>query len=363
MKEEGRVNSEQIFFLVLNFLLASAFIMIPSTVTGKAGKDGWAAILIATGAGSLLSMLYTALCIRFSGRTIIQFAQEIMGKIPGKILGIIFVWFALHLGALVLRNFGDFMVISLMPSTPLIVFNAVVMLIAVMAVYRGIEVLCHFNLMLVPVILSSMAVIIIFSFTIHDFDAANLLPLFESGFSRVLKTSLIPLTFPFGESVLFLMIFPCMSVPRDTKKIMVGAILAAALIMAVITAETVAVFGSNAKNLMYSTHSMIRCIELAQIFERTDAITIVIWILSGVIKISVCFYAFVKGCAQLFALKDYRPIVVPSGIIMTALSILVYENVIEQTEFASKIWPLYSLVFELLLPLMLITFDSVKKVF
>ncbi|AYO29606.1 hypothetical protein D2962_02390 [Biomaibacter acetigenes] len=69
---------------------------------------------------------------------------------------------------------------------------------------------------------------------------------------------------------------------------------------------------------------MIRCIELAQIFERTDAITIVIWILSGLIKISVCFYAFVKGCAQLFALKDYRPIVIPSGIIMTALSILVY---------------------------------------
>lgn len=363
MKEEEKLSSVQIFFLALNFFLASAFILIPSAVAVAAGRDGWAAILIAAGAGILLSMLYAALCIRFSGRTIIQFAQDITGEIPGKIMGLLFAWFALHLGALVLRNFGDFMVISLMPCTPLIVFNSVIMLIAAMAVYRGLEVLCRFNLMLMPVILVSMAVIIIFSLTIRNFDAANLLPLFENGFSRVLKTSLIPLTFPFGESVLFLMIFPCMSAPRDAKKTVVGAILAAALIMAVITAETVAVFGSNAKNFMYSTHSMIRCIELAQIFERTDAITIVIWILSGLIKISVCLYAFVKGCAQLFALKDYRPIVIPSGIIMTALSIIVYENVIEQTEFASKIWPFYSLVFELLLPLMLITFDSVKKVF
>lgn len=39
---------------------------------------------------------------------------------------------------------------------------------------------------------------------------------------------------------------------------------------------------------------------------------------------------------------------------MTALSILVYENIMERVNFAVKIWPVYSPLFEVSIPLLLL---------
>lgn len=46
----------------------------------------------------------------------------------------------------------------------------------------------------------------------------------------------------------------------------------------------------------------------------------------GFMKITVCLYAFVLGLAQWLNLKDYKPIAMPAGLLMLALSTYVYEN-------------------------------------
>ena len=46
------------------------------------------------------------------------------------------------------------------------------------------------------------------------------------------------------------------------------------------------------------------------------------WMLGGFVKVGVFYYAAVLGSAQLFGLKDYRPLVLPAGTIVVALSIL-----------------------------------------
>jgi len=121
-----------------------------------------------------------------------------------------------------------------------------------------------------------------------------------------------------------------------------------------------AVFGAGAANYLYSTYSLARCISIASIVERIEAISISMWILSGFIKIAVCLYAFVTGSAQILNLKDYRLLTLPSGVIMTALSVLVYENIMEQISFATKVWPVYSLPFEVGIPLLLLTVSFVR---
>lgn len=45
---------------------------------------------------------------------------------------------------------------------------------------------------------------------------------------------------------------------------------------------------------------------------------------------------------------------------MTALSILVYKNIMEQISFAAKVWPVYSLPFEVGIPLLLLTVSFVR---
>lgn len=360
MREDGKISGSQELLLMLNFLLASAFIIIPSAVVSGAKQDGWMAIILATVTGIGIAMLYTTLGLRFPRQTLVQYAQLILGKIPGKIVGLLFMWFALHLGALVLRNFGDFMVVTLMPETPRIVFHMLIMFIIALALYGGLEVLCRFNQVLTPIVVISIIFIIILTFTVKDFDLKNLLPVLEDGFIPVLKTSLIPITFPFGETVLFTMILPYINKPEEAKKAHVAAMIGAGILLTLITMAVLAVFGAGAVNYLYSTYSLARCISIASIVERIEAIPISMWILSGFIKIAVCLYAFVTGSAQILNLKDYRPLILPSGVIMTALSVLVYENIMEQISFATKVWPVYSLPFEVGIPLLLLTVSFVS---
>lgn len=360
VREDGKISGSQELLLMLNFLLASAFIIIPSAVVSGAKQDGWMAIILATVTGIGIAMLYTTLGLRFPRQTLVQYAQLILGKIPGKIVGLLFMWFALHLGALVLRNFGDFMVVTLMPETPRIVFHMLIMFIIALALYGGLEVLCRFNQVLTPIVVISIIFIIILTFTVKDFDLKNLLPVLEDGFIPVLKTSLIPITFPFGETVLFTMILPYINKPEEAKKAHVAAMIGAGILLTLITMAVLAVFGAGAANYLYSTYSLARCISIASIVERIEAIPISMWILSGFIKIAVCLYAFVTGSAQILNLKDYRPLILPSGVIMTALSVLVYENIMEQISFATKVWPVYSLPFEVGIPLLLLTVSFVS---
>jgi len=229
VRKDGKISGSQELLLMLNFLLASAFIIIPSAVVNGAKQDGWMAIILATVTGIGIAMLYTTLGLRFPRQTLVQYAQLILGKIPGKTVGLLFMWFALHLGALVLRNFGDFMVVTLMPETPRIVFHMLIMFVIALALYGGLEVLCRFNQVLTPIVVISIIFIIILTFTIKDFDLKNLLPVLEDGFIPVLKTSLIPITFPFGETVLFTMILPYINKPEEAKKAHVTAMIGAGI--------------------------------------------------------------------------------------------------------------------------------------
>ncbi|MFZ5646678.1 MAG: GerAB/ArcD/ProY family transporter [Bacillota bacterium] len=51
VREEGKISGSQELLLMLNFLLASAFIIIPSAVVNGTKQDGWMAVILATVTG------------------------------------------------------------------------------------------------------------------------------------------------------------------------------------------------------------------------------------------------------------------------------------------------------------------------
>jgi len=243
VREEGRLSGRQELLLRLNFLLASAFIMIPAMVIKGAGKDGWMSIILAALAGIGMTALYTVLGRRFPGRTLVQYSRLLLGKFAGNLIGLMMMWFALHLGALVLRNFGDFLAAALMPETPYLVFHVLIILVISLALYGGLEVLGRFNEILTWIVVTSILSLLILTLSIEDFDLKNLLPVLEEGIGPALKTSLLPFTFPFGETVLFTMLLPYLNKPEEARKAPIMAMIYAGLLLATITLVVLAVFG------------------------------------------------------------------------------------------------------------------------
>jgi spore germination protein KB len=87
------------------------------------------------------------------------------------------------------------------------------------------------------------------------------------------------------------------------------------------------------------------------------------WFISIFFKMVLYFYAVLAGAAQLFALKEYRVLIIPLGIIAVVLSIIIYPNSVYQGKWDSTIWPPYMMVSGLVHPLLLLGIAKVRKRF
>lgn len=353
MNGHCKISQDQLFALMLNFLLASAFILIPSSVIAGAKQDGWLSIVVSLVAVLLPAWIYSTFPRLFPGQTIVQVCRTLLGPKLGGVAGWAFVWFALHLGALVVRNFGDFLTVTLMPETSRIALQALPIAVVAMALSGGLEVFCRFNGICAVLVVPSVVVFLLLSLTIRHIQAQKLLPLLEGGWGSVLKTALVPLTFPFGETVLFTMVAPYMHKQENAWHVWIASLVAGSTMLVLATVAVTAVFGPQGGARLYSVHSLARCISIGSFVERIDALPVIIWVLSGFTKIAVCLYAFVLGSAQLLGLKDHRPLILPSGVIIVSLAMLVYDDITQQIDFARYTWPVYSLPFEFGLPFIL----------
>ncbi|MGB9866352.1 MAG: GerAB/ArcD/ProY family transporter [Bacillota bacterium] len=356
-----RISSGQLLALMVNFLLASAFIIIPSAVVGGAAQDGWLCVLLALMAAVPLARLYPALSEVFPGKSLVEACREALGHTIGTVLATCFLWFALHLGALVVRNFGDFLVVTLLPGTPQVVIHGLTMVVVVAGLLGGLEVLSRLNQMTILVVLPSVALFLLLCLTIRHVDLGRLLPPLEQGIGPVLKTSLVPLTFPFGETVLFTMVTPYLQWGKDASRVWISSLILGGTLLVLATVVVTACFGPQAASRLYSVHSLARCVSIGAFVERMEVFPVIIWMCTGLTKIGVCLYAFVSGSAQLLGLRQQSPLVLPSALIMTGLSMLLYDNVTEQLDFARYTWPVYSPLFEVGLPLLLLIVGKLAR--
>ena len=75
-----------------------------------------------------------------------------------------------------------------------------------------------------------------------------------------------------------------------------------------------------------------------------------LWIISLYFKMVVYFFASVLGLAQILNLKDYRPLTYPLGLIVIALSTIIFPNIIYQENFDASTAVSFSLVVGLFIP-------------
>lgn len=357
--EQDKISPCQVLWLLMSFMFGSTILLIPSALAASARQDAWLAMGLATLAGIGIIALYSNLGLKFPNETFIQYSPKILGKFLGKTAGLLMLWFALHLGSLVVRNFGDFLTTSILPRTPMVVINATIVLLAVLAVRQGLEVFTRVNQLLIPFLVFVLLLLTVLS--IANMEIEKILPVMENGIKPVLKGSLSALSFPYAETILFTMFIPFINRPGKCRYVLLLGGLAAGLILMLIVLRTLLVLGPEATaSSLFSVLETTRLINIFNFIQRIEAMVIVNWVGFGFIKITICLYVFVLGLAQWLKLRDYKPLILPAGLVMLALSILVYDNYAQEIAFAAQIWPPYALSIALLIPLVMLIVANLR---
>lgn len=351
MLDQGKLTPYQLFCIIAAFLAGNSIIMQSLNV---AGRDTWMSVILAVLAGVGMVWVTTRLAVQFPSLTLIEYAQVLFGKNLGKVIGIFYVWFFLHLGSLVLRNYGEFMTTLIMPETPLWFFDLSLALVVAYLVYQGVEVMGRLS----EIILFLDMVFIVIAMTLLGLsgilDIKNLYPLLEGGTSKVIQGVIPTASFPYLQIILFTMIFPRVNMPARSRKAAIWAIVLIGMVLDGVLIMGIALLGETMASLSFPGYYIFRLIRVGEFIERIDPVLMSMFLMGSFIKIGVCFYAFVLGLAQLLGLKDYKPLIMPSSVIMVVIGLLAYDNTFEIFNFATNIYPVYAFPFQVVLPILML---------
>lgn len=354
--ENGKIASSEFVHLLIGFTIGSSALLPPG---GLAKHDNWIAILIGLGEGLLFALVYSTLAARFRNKTLVEISDMVYGPWLSKLVSVAFLWFLFHLGSLVLGNFSNFFAMAVMPETPGVVFALLTALICASAARNGVEVIARCSQVLVfPVILIFLVDVLLL---LREFDARNLQPVLEAPLGKLLWAAHGAATFPFAETVAFLMVIPFMNDSREAPRSAAKGLVIAGLTLAMIALRNSGVLGITADKAVYPSFTATRLINIAHFLTRVEIIVSIVLMSMGFLKISVLFYGVVLGAAQVLNLRSYRPLVWPVCILMTILSLINFRNVTENIEFVEISWPLYALPFEFGIPLLTLLVACIRK--
>lgn len=351
--EKARISSIQLFLLLSGFLFGSTVILAPAQ---GAKNDAWLAILIGGAGGALLMGVYAAIASLNPSKTLVDILKERMGKVVGNIFAVLYIWYFIHLASLVLRDFGEFICTVTFPETPMVVVIGLFAVILVYAINSGIEVIGRLSELLVPVIPLVVLIISLSLITVHDFTA--FLPILENGMTPVLKAAFGFITFPFGETVAFLMLFPHLNKKEKLKKVVFASAAVSILLGIILFFRDIFVLGSD---LMARSAFIPHLTSLLIPGLNVEPLVDINLLIGGGIKISVCIYASVRALSQLAGIDNYRKLTGAISTFCVVLSVWEYENVLEMFSWAEKVWPYYSIPFQIVVPLLLLLLSLRKK--
>ncbi|NOU86438.1 GerAB/ArcD/ProY family transporter [Paenibacillus sp. LMG 31460] len=315
---QEKIGIKQLFLMMLAFEIGSAVIF---ALGAEAKQDAWLAVLIGMVLGLILMSVFTKLSGYYPNDSLIQIIQKISGRYIGYPLSITYIIYFTSQAARISRDFSDLMLSTILVGTPEIFILASFVAVIIYTLRGGIEVFGRMAEMVVPgVLLISISTwIIVYASGVVDLK--QLTPVLGTGIKTVWKESFPALTsLPFGELVVFTMIWPTLKDNAKLKKVGMTAVLTVGVLLSLNIVGMISVLGPQLYGMLnYPLLSTIRMASVADFLERIDAVVILLMVAGGFFKVGVYIYGAAVGTAHLFHLKSYHSVLIPIAAIIAPL--------------------------------------------
>jgi len=354
-----RIAPYQMALILFMTIIGDSIYFLPSFAAAQSGRDAWISFILATIAGLAMIFLLVQLLARHPGKDVVAISEEVAGKWVGKLL---IFWFWLHsflINSYIAREFSEFLTTTLMPETPILVFIAVLLATAGLAVFCGVEVVAKVTEFTLPIYLIGLVTINLFA--MRDFNILELTPVLEKGWQPVIYAAL-PLFVWIGNTA-YIAFIPLQA--KELKQVRAwllgaGALAGAFMVATVIVA--VGVFGSKQTAMMeFPFFHLGAQVLILGVLERLDPIVMTIWILGDFIAQVFFFYIACYSTARLFGLQDYRPLVLPLILLFSGLAITQFESTMDIHAVGGKYYPIFAFTAEAGVPLVLLALSYLRS--
>lgn len=357
MIEQGKISSIQMAILMFPTILATSILSVPSITMTYAGHDMWLSPIWASLMGVATVCISVGLHKLYPRSTMMTASTQILGFIPGKLFGLLYLYFLPHITGVVIRQYGEFVSSTALPQTPILVIMATLTVVSAVNVRLGIEVVGRSSQIFVAFI--ALLILFVFVLLTGEFHPEELLPLGEKGILPSLKGAVAPSAW-YAEYILLAFLTPFI---KDSSNILNRGLWSVLLVTVTMLASNLAclfLMGDLTESFNYPLFIAARYITIADFMQHLEAMIIAIWIAGIFVKISVFLYVFSVAVAEWFQLKDYKPVVFPLTFLCMVYSFWIVNSPSDLASLINGGGNLYTLFFMFLLPALLLCFGMVK---
>lgn len=356
-----RLAPIEIFSLMINFLLGSAIVVGWNFETKQ---DVWITTLLSLGFG--VGVFYFYLMLHSIGKwgNLIQLLELGFGRWISKILGFIYSLYFIYIAGRVLKDFSFFVSQVLFHNIPFVIISITLLLVVSYSCYLGIEATARSSVILCAFTGGFIFILMAFGYLSPYFEFSHLTPVLRTNWKHILS-SVFPtgMTFPYGELIVFTMLFPCVNDKKSLRKygwISVCTtgmllLLAGEMILGLLSSETVNMY----------VFPFVKALELTSVIEflpHMEIFAVVLNLIGGFVKISIFMYGGLMILANIFPKTKQNQRIMVTSVLTFLFTFTLSKNIIQHLFIGLKIVPLYLHVpMQFIIPCILVLCLLIKK--
>lgn len=273
-----RIDYREAAALLAVFIGSKAFTSCPSQLIYLVGTSAWITAVVAYVPAVLGMLANYHFVSRFDGLSYQRCVEATVGKVAGKLLGLVFFLILVGMNAIGLREFAGAYKTSVLPETPLPVLGWLSVFAAVWGSIFGIEAIGRTaSMMFTPLGLLSVAILL--SALRLEFSAAEVFPLWGTGASHTIWGSL-PCSSLYAEGFAVGILVPYLRSAGTTghRLCAISLLISAGYIVAAVFLTEVLFTAPVGAQMLHPMLQLARAIELGMYIERVEAFFVLTWV-------------------------------------------------------------------------------------
>ncbi|WP_274307090.1 GerAB/ArcD/ProY family transporter [Solibacillus daqui] len=360
--EKQLISSRQFTIIVILYTVGTGILIIPASIALEVKQDAWIVATIGTLLSLLLIKLYIILSNKMVNLSLVEVTEKFLGSFVGKFVSLAFVLLTLLSTGELIYFIGNFLQTEVMTETPPVVFGIFFNFIILFAAYYGVEVFARTLEIIFPVFLFLFIIFLIF--VSPQIDIKNMQPVFEVSIQPLIYSILHFMGLFSFPLIVLLIIFPSAinNLQSSRKGFYIGTLVGGFIVTAFIALSILVLGVTNTSLRTFPSYTLAQRISVGDFLQRIEIIMAFMWMVTIFVRAFMYFYASLIGISQILKLKDHRPLILPLGMIVIALSQIVHENIIHSGKYNQETWPLSIAVFSIFLPIILLIVAKLRNI-
>lgn len=353
--EKVKIPGRQLQATLALYLLGTSFF---SGGASKAQQDSWICLIAAYVLSIPLYWVYAKFLDLYKGRNFFDCILQSCGRIAGTAVCALYALFSLHVIALILRIFIEYIHNLSLTETPLVFIAGCIVVTVVYALRGRFSALARISrpLLVVYVFLLMLTVLL----AQGNMDLGHLKPFLHHSFADMAEGTLGPFAIPFGDAVLFLPALSSLEREEKTFPVLLKGSTAGFVLLLLISLRNILVLGYSENTYMFPSYNAASLISIGDFILGFEVVVGVYVLISGFVRICVLLYTTSSAFAAVFRYRDYEPLVIPCGVLAITLTLLVHRNTADLFSFVNY-YPAYAMPMQAFLPVLLLAVGKIRQ--